>query len=271
MFTADRGGSADVARRSNPGELGNTGYELFVGALSVLSLVNLVLISVLRQPAMQNVVHVLDVVLSIVFLIDFLVRLRPAPSRSDYLLRRFGWADLLASLPFPQVKLLRIFRLVRVIRLLRRYGVRNIGRSLTRDRAGSALLTLLLIGILVLEFGSLAMLHLERNAPDANITTAGDALWYVVVTMSTVGYGDQFPVSTVGRELGAFIIVIGVGIFGTLTGYLANLFLSPAKQPEAAETATTPDQARRQLHQIRELLAQQEAAIAELELALRET
>ena len=177
-------------RRPDP-ELGNTGYEIFIGALSVLSLVNIVLYTVLRDPSTQDVVRTIDVVLSLIFLVDFLVRLRRAPSRSRYFLREFGWADLLASLPFPQVKVLRVFRLIRVARLMRHYGARNIGRSLVKDRAGSALLSLLLIGVLVLEFGSLAMLALERDAPDANITTASDALWYVVVTMSTVGYGTS--------------------------------------------------------------------------------
>jgi voltage-gated potassium channel len=174
-------------------ELGNTGYEIFIGALSVLSLINIVLVSVLRDDATRQVVYALDALLSIVFLLDFLVRLRRAPSRANYVFRQFGWADLLASLPFPQVKILRIFRLIRVARLLRRYGAGNISRSLIRDRAGSALLSLLFVGILVLEFGSLAMLHLEKNAPDANITTASDALWYVVVTISTVGYGRPLP------------------------------------------------------------------------------
>jgi hypothetical protein len=56
------------------------------------------------------------------------------------------------------------------------------------------------------------------------------------VTISTVGYGDRFPVTNAGRFLGAFIIVIGVGIFGTFTGYLANFFLSPSKKSAAAET-----------------------------------
>src|SRR6478672_3957841 len=169
-------------------ELGNTGYELFVAALSVLSLVNIVLVSLLRDEALQTVVRVIDILLSVVFLIDFLARLRRAPSRRDYVLRQFGWADLLASLPFPQFKILRIFRLLRVARLLRRLGAGNIGRGLIKDRAGSALMSLLLIGILVLEFGSLAMLALEQKAPGANITTASDALWYVIVTMATVGY-----------------------------------------------------------------------------------
>ncbi|MCU0266443.1 MAG: ion transporter [Actinomycetia bacterium] len=257
--------SADEAGQ---GELGGTGYELFIGALSVLSLVNIVLVSLLRDEATQNVIYVMDAVLSVVFLIDFLVRLRRAPARGEYFLRQYGWADLLASLPFPQVKILRIFRLIRVSRLLRRYGVGNIGRSLLRDRAGSALLTLLLVGLLVLQFGSLAMLALERDAPDANITTASDALWYLVVTMSTVGYGDQFPVSNPGRQLGAVVIVVGVGIFGTLTGYLANLFLAPRNEP-AAEAEATQDDARRQLEDLKQLLRQQQDALDRLELVIR--
>ena len=78
-------------------------------------------------------------------------------------------------------------------------------------------MTLLLLGILVLEFGSLGILRVEQHAPGANITAASDALWYVVETISTVRYGDQFPVMNAGRMLVAVIIVIGVGIFGTFT------------------------------------------------------
>jgi len=255
------------ASESSPDELGSTGYEIFIGALSVLSLVNIVLFLLLRDPATQEVVRLIDAMLSMVFLIDFMARLRRATSRSDYFFRQFGWADLLASLPFPHLKVLRIFRLIRVSRLLRRYGARKIGRSLIKDRAGSALLTLLLVGVLVLEFGSLLMLAIEKHAPHGNITTASDAFWYVIVTMSTVGYGDQYPVSNAGRELGTFIIVVGVGIFGTLTGYLANLFLAPRKE-EPAEAATTADEAKEQLQQLKELMEQQQAAIAKLERAI---
>ena len=85
------------ADESSRTELGNTGYELFVAALSVLSLVNIVLVSLLRDEALQTVVRVIDILLSVVFLIDFLARLRRAPSRADYVFRQFGWADLLAQ------------------------------------------------------------------------------------------------------------------------------------------------------------------------------
>jgi len=251
-------------------ELGNTGYEIFIGALSILSLVNLVLVVVLRDAATQTVVRTVDLLLSIVFLADFGARLRRAPSRWGYFLRQFGWADLLASLPFPQVKVLRIFRLVRVIRLLRRYGAATIGRRLASDRAGSALFTLLLIGVLVLEFGSLGMLALERHQPGANITTASDALWYVTVTMSTVGYGDTYPVGNAGRELGTCIIVVGVGIFGTLTGWLANFFLTPHRPQPSPRVPETPREAQQRIDQMSELLNQQRAALAELQILLRE-
>jgi voltage-gated potassium channel len=250
-------------------ELFTTGYEIFIGALSVLSLVNIVLLAGLRDPALQTVVYTLDMVLSLAFLIDFTVRLQRSPARLHYFFRDFGWADLLASLPFPQAKVLRIFRLIRVVRLLRHYGARSIARRLLKDRAGSALWTLLLIGVLVLEFGSLVELHLEKNAPGANITTASDALWYVIVTMSTVGYGDQFPVTNPGREMGSFIIVIGVGIFGTLTGYLANIFLTPHADT-TAEAGPAPADARAQLVQLKELLEQQRAAVTQLENTIGE-
>ena len=157
------------------------------------------------------------------------------------------------------MKIFRVFRLVRVSQLLRAEGAGSIGRGLLRNRAGSALLSLLLMGILVLEFGSLWMLALEQSAPGANITTASDSIWYVVVTISTVGYGDQFPVTNEGRMLGSGIIVIGVGIFGTFTGYLANLFLAPKRplahpagaEPGATEAVEVADDTRERVEHLR--------------------
>jgi voltage-gated potassium channel Kch len=218
-------------------ELKSPGYEIFIGVLSVLSIVNLVLAVLIRDQALETVLGVMNGLFSAIFLGDFIFRLATAPSRAAYFFKHFGWADLLASLPFPQFKILRIFRLVRVYRLLQSMGPHAVWRTLIHDRAGSALLVLLLMGILVLQFGSLVMLYLEQDAPGANITTASDAIWYTIVTISTVGYGDRFPVTDVGRLWGSMIIIVGVGIFGTFTGYLANLFLSPRKGDDAVVEA----------------------------------
>jgi voltage-gated potassium channel Kch len=221
-----------MARGSS--ELKSTGYEIFIGMLSLLSIFNLVLIFGFVQDAgLQEVLRVMNAVLSGIFLVDFTYRISTANSKSGYFFRQYGWADLVASVPLPQLKVLRVFRLFRVYRLMRDIGPKNILNSLVKDRAGSALYTLLMAGILVLQFGSLAMLRIEQYAPGANITSASDALWYTIVTISTVGYGDQYPVTNAGREVGALIIVVGVGIFGTFTGYLANFFLSPTSQQAA--------------------------------------
>ncbi|HWV47940.1 MAG TPA: potassium channel family protein, partial [Microbacterium sp.] len=217
------------ARRRPRTELKNPAYEIFIGILSLLSILNLVLVYAIHgDTAMQVVLAAMNALFSVIFLIDFIYRMATSEARWRYFFRGFGWADLLASLPFPQLKVLRIFRLLRVFRLMRDLGPKQIWLTLVQDRANSTLMTLLLLGILVLQFGSLSVLAIEEHAEGANITSASDALWYTIVTISTVGYGDTYPVTDAGRMFGVLVIIVGVGIFGTFTGYLANLFLGPS-------------------------------------------
>ena len=210
----------------------NLGYEIFVGVLSILSILNIFFIYLVPDPDLDGILNIMNGLFSIIFLGDFFFRLATVPSKSHYFFRDFGWADLFASLPLPQFKILRVFRLFRVYRLMTNIGPKVIVNTLVKDRAGSALYVLLLMGIFVLEFGALAVLKAEKINPDANIKTSADAVWYVVVTISTVGYGDRFPTTGWGRIVGTITILIGVGIFGTFTGFLANFFLSPAKKEE---------------------------------------
>ncbi|MGZ0712736.1 ion transporter (plasmid) [Coraliomargarita sp. W4R53] len=259
-------------------ELKDPAYEIFIGVLSLLSIANIVLLLVFQDPTMETVLAVMNALFSVIFLGDFIYRILTAPSASGYFFRHFGWADLLASLPFPQLKILRVFRLVRVARLLNDMGVRGVSRVLVRDRADSALMTLLLLGVFVLQFGSLAVLVVEKDARGANITSASDALWYTIVTISTVGYGDQYPVTEEGRMIGVVIIVVGVGIFGTFTGYLANAFLgaqAAADESVDAASAAPADDVEEVVdggrdERVRQLLAQSEEALAELRLLLAE-
>jgi len=250
-------------------ELKGIGYEIFIGILSILSIVNLGLLFIVQEQSLDTVLEVMNGIFSVIFVADFLYRIFTAPSAGAYFFKHFGWADLLASVPLAQFKILRVFRLVRVYRLLSDVGVRTVGRALSKDRAGSSLYILLLMGIFVLEFGSLAMLRVEQGATGANITTASDAIWYTIVTISTVGYGDQYPVTGAGRILGTGIIVVGVGIFGTFTGYLANFFLSP-KQKEPAPPADAGDTGAATVEGLRLRLDESEAKLAEIRKLLAE-
>ena len=126
---------------------------------------------------------------------------------------------------------------------MKAYGLKNIIRSFLKDRADNALLVVVFMVLIVLEFGSMAVVYFEAKDPNANITTGGDAVWWAFVSITTVGYGDKYPITTGGRASAFFVLAAGVGLFGVLSGYLANFFLSPSKPDEpadAAEPATAP-------------------------------
>ena len=153
-------------------ELKNIGYELFIGALSILSILNMILGLIYRDPNLDEVLYIMTAIMTPIFLGDFFYRFFTTDSKSTYFWRSFGWADLLSSLPFPQLKILRVFRLWRVIRLFRQFGMRNLVREFVTHRAENALLSVGFLVLCVLEFGSLAVLFAERSSPNANITSA---------------------------------------------------------------------------------------------------
>ena len=204
-------------------------YELFIGALSILSIFNIVLYLLVPDSAVKEVIVIVDSSLCIVFLIDFLGRLRNAESKNRYFFRQLGWLDLLGSLPFPGLRIARVFRVARVVRLTRAVGMKTIINKVLHDRADSALYTVLILCVIVIQYGSMFELITNRSSPEANITTASDAVWYTIVTITTVGYGDKYPVTNSGRVMGVLIMITGVGLFGVLTGFLANTFLSPSQ------------------------------------------
>ena len=174
--------------------------------------------------------------LTLIFLLDFTSRLLRSKPKRVYFIEQRGWLDLLGSLP-SFFRLFRIFRLVRVTRLLGEYGVRNIVRSFIKNRADNALIVVLFLVLLVLEFGSMFVTFFEQQDPNANIKTGGDAVWWAFVSITTVGYGDQYPVTTGGRTMAVFVLATGVGLFGVLSGYLANFFLAPAAKDEPEEAS----------------------------------
>jgi voltage-gated potassium channel len=218
-------------------------YELFIGALSVLSIFNILLSLLLPDAAVRNVILIVDTGLCFVFLADFLGRLRRAESKSGYFLHQLGWLDLLGSLPFPGLRIARVFRVTRVVRLVREVGMKTLVDKVLHDRAGSALYTVLVLCVIVIQYGAMFELVTNRDSPNANISTASDAVWYVIVTITTVGYGDKYPVTNPGRIVGVLIMVTGVGLFGVLTGFLANTFLSPSTEKTTAGSDAPSPQA----------------------------
>ena len=210
----------------------NLGYEIFVGVLSILSILNIFFIYLVPDPDLDGILNIMNGLFSIIFLGDFFFRLATVPSKSHYFFRDFGWADLFASLPLPQFKILRVFRLFRVYRLMTKIGPKVIINTLVKDRAGSALYVLLLMGILVLEFGALAVLKAEKTIrmPISRPPRMRSGMSWSPSPPWGMATDSQPQIRA--YHTAPITIIIGVGIFGTFTGFLANFFLSPAKKEE---------------------------------------
>jgi voltage-gated potassium channel len=153
----------------------------------------------------------LTVITWAVFIVDFAVRIVLADQRLRYVLRH--WYDALVVL----LPLLRPLQLLRLIPLLiainRRAQSRLRGRVVIYVAGGAALLAFC---------AALAVLDAERSNPNANIKNFGDAIWWAVTTMTTVGYGDRYPVTGLGRLVAFSLMVGGIALLGTVTATLAS-------------------------------------------------
>ncbi len=145
------------------------------------------------------------------FAIDYLVRLLLSEQRWAFV--RESWFDLVV-IALPVLRPLRLLRLVTVLSV--------VNRRASSDLRGKVGLYVAGASVLVAVVGALAVVDAERGAPDANITSIGDAFWWAAATMTTVGYGDQYPVTPLGRVVAVGLMVCGVAILGTVTASLAS-------------------------------------------------
>lgn len=241
------------------------GYELFIAAVSILSVFNMVLAYIpgVDQDAL-NVVYIINLVLTLLFIYDFGFRLATAPSRSFYFLRDYGWADLLAVI--PALRIFRLFRIYKAYRIIHKYGGHYIVTYLSRNRAASALYILVLMVILIIETGGFMVLQAERASSSANILTAFDAIWWAYVTITTVGYGDRFPVTATGRMVGILVMTTGVAVFATFAGLISSKLLAPSsKEEEIPEQAPMgEDEAARYRAELKQLISEREKIETEI-------
>ncbi len=200
MTTSEKPTSSQVeaAAPAAPEELNL--YDLFIGLLTVLSLTTMALQIVLPKEApSQQVLFIIDNLFCLIFLADFFGRLIRAKPKRKYFFWQ-GVTDLLGSIPaIPALRFFRIFRLFRVIRLLRVGGPKRILHEFVERRAQSVLYITITLAIILLAIGSIFVLFFEEKSPDANIKSGRDAIWWSIVTITTVGYGDRYPVTDGGR------------------------------------------------------------------------
>ena len=219
---------SDATERTNEQPIGSTSYELFILVISILSIVNICLLPFIDGAAAQ-VILITDLTLSVFFVGDFIKRFTAAHPRRRYLVDDWGWADLLAIIPL--LRIFRVFRLVRVIRKLRQYGGARFVDDLRTNRSTSAFGLTVALVLIVVEVAGALIVSVESRSPEANIRTGIDAVWWAYVTITTVGYGDRYPVTTEGRFLGILLLVAGIALFSVLTGYVAQKLIGSFNVP----------------------------------------
>ncbi len=215
--------------------------------LSAFALVYLVLYGVpIVWPglpsSLDRVFTVASGVLWVVFVADLLVRIALSGRPGRYLVTHP--VDI-ALVVLPMLRPLRVLRIFTAAQyLLTRGGLLRNGQVI----AAAA-------GLLVL-VGALAVLDAERGAPGAEITTVGDALWWAVATVTSVGYGDEYPVTLTGRFVGAALMFVGIALVGTITATVAAWLV--AHHRAGADPSEDVAQLLREVRALREEVARQE-------------
>jgi len=244
---ADDGGQAMTAAQPIVREHGNA-YNIFILLLTIQSLAIMVLMLLPLSDAEHSALLFFDNAICVIFLIDFVYNLTGSKPRRQYFIHHRGWLDLLGSIPTFGVlrftalfRLARISRLARITRLLGGQNRKALIDDIIQNRGQYALFVTFLAAYLVLSVSTVLVLQFESRSPDANIVSGGDALWWGLVTITTVGYGDFYPVTFLGRATGVFVMFAGVGIIGSLASILASLLVPSAAEVAAADDAKGTD------------------------------
>ena len=187
----------------------------------------------------QQILAVASRAVTALFVTEYLLRLATAPKRWKYVTSFYGVIDLVAILPTLlglDLRALRAFRLVRLLRVLkitRLNALSRFGRALwtVKDEATIFLLST----VLVLYLAAAGIHHFEHEAQPEAFGSIPESLWWAVATLTTVGYGDAYPITAGGRIFTAVILLCGMGIVAVPAGLVATALTRAGRNADTRE------------------------------------
>ena len=205
-------------------------FAFFIQALILLSIVTF---SIETIPNLKHqtvtVLYAIEVFCVIIFTIEYLLRIYVADSKPRFIFSFFGIIDLLAILPFylafgvdlRSLRALRFLRLFRILKLVRYNKAMNHFTSAIKT-AKEEILLFIFVTLILIYFSAVGIYYFENQAQPEHFTSIFDSLWWAIITLTTVGYGDVYPITVGGRVFTFFILMIGLGIVAIPTGIISS-------------------------------------------------
>lgn len=225
-------------------------FEIFMAGISIYGMAMAMMDLCLPVGSqMALLFSYFDLIACVIFILGFIHHLLREQHRLRYLCS-WGILDLASAIPFlPLFRFLRLLRLIRITRISR--STTELRDAIRRDPSASLLYLMLLLLVLVYTAACVGVLWFETQDGAGKIVTGSDALWFGLVTVSTVGYGDLLPVSLGAKICAAFLMFAGIGVFASLAGFL----LEPLRRlARGGEKQITARDVSAQLDELRELL-----------------
>lgn len=214
-------------------------FDLFIQAVIVISLVSFTIETLPDlSPTTRTFLRCIEIVSVIIFTVEYLARVLVASNRPAFIFSFFGIIDLLAILPFYlgmglDLRSLRAFRLLRLVRIfkLARYSAaaRRFHRAFLIAKEELALF--LFATLIIIYLAAVGIYHFENPAQPEAFSSVFHSLWWAVSTLTTVGYGDIYPVTAGGKIFTFFILAAGLGIVSIPAGLVASA-LAKAREME---------------------------------------
>ncbi len=203
-------------------------WDLIILVLSLYVLIELSLEIILTIPLKTlSILSTIDLFICIIFLFDWIYFFIRSESKSTYFKIRL--IDLIASIPFANIlrvfRIFRVFRLIKILRIVRSVKtIRPITKFFLGNPARSALSIYLGLTAVVFFYSALGIYNFERGI-NPNIHNFGDSIWLCFTSITSVGYGDIYPVTSEGRIFAAILVITGMGLFGLVTAEIATVFI----------------------------------------------
>ncbi|MFW5425633.1 MAG: ion transporter [Methylophagaceae bacterium] len=216
--------------------------KLFTYTIQFLIVISLITFSIDTLPDLsaktRRILHSIEVVTIAIFTLEYSLRLVIVEKKSSFIFSFYGLVDLAAILPFYiasglDLRAVRIFRLLRLVRILKLFKYSQAIKRFQRAFviAKEELILFSFVALIMIFLAAVGIYYFENAAQPEQFKSVFHSLWWAVTTLTTVGYGDMYPITTGGKIFTFFILTIGLAIVAIPTGLLASA-LSQARKEE---------------------------------------